>query len=246
MKRSQLTTKLLRILLTVFPLALIVFLILLILQRVLPSFIDMLEHGNRWEIMEYIRSFGSVRGVVLGFLLQFMQIISVIFPGAPIQIAMGVVFGTWLGLAICVAGYVSANVLVFWLVRRLGNKMDKILPVKQHKVESIITKSEYPGFMVFLACIIPLLPNGIVPYIAARTKLDLKHFFIAVFFGSIPCLLLLCAVGNRILEGDYLWAAIFGTILGLSITLLFVFRAKVISLALRIRSRLFGIKNDEK
>jgi len=213
---------------------------------VLPGFVDILEHGNRWEIMEYIRSFGSVRGVVLGFLLQFMQIISIIFPGAPIQIAMGVVFGTWPGLAICVAGYVSANVLVFWLARRLGNRMDKILPVKQHKVETVITKSEYPGFMVFLACLIPLLPNGIVPYIAARTKLDLKHFFISVFFGSIPCLLLLCAVGHNILEGDYLWAAIFGSILVLSIILLYVFRTKVISLALRIRSCLFGIKNDEK
>jgi len=155
-------------------------------------------------------------------------------------------FGTWLGLAICVTGYVSANVLVFWLARKLGNRMDKILPVKQRKFENIITKSEYPGFMVFLACLIPLLPNGIVPYIAARTKLDLKHFFLSVFFGSIPCLLLLCAVGNRILEGDYLWAAIFGSILVLSIILLYVFRTKVISLALRIRSRLFGNKNDEK
>lgn len=246
MKRSQLVTKLLRILLTVAPLALIVLIILLILQGVLPGFIDILEHGDRWEIMEYIRSFGSVRGMALGFLLQFMQIISVIFPGAPIQIAMGVVFGTWLGLAICVAGYVAANVLVFWLARRFGNRMDKILPVKQRKIETIIANSEYPGFMVFLACLIPLLPNGIVPYIAARTKLELKHFFISVFFSSIPCLLLLCAVGSRILEGDYLRAAIFGSILVLSIILLYVFRAKVISLALKIRSRLFGIKNGGK
>jgi len=58
--------------------------------------------------------------------------------------------------------------------------------------------------------------------------------------------LLLCAVGSRILEGDYLRAAIFGSILVLSIILLYVFRAKVISLALKIRSRLFGIKNGGK
>lgn len=246
MKRSLLATKLLRILLTVAILSLIILIILLILQSVLPGFIEILEHGDRQEIMEYIRSFGSVRGAVLGFLLQFMQVISVIFPGAPIHIAMGVVFGTWLGLAICVSGSVAANVLVFWLVRRLGNKIDKLFPIKQRKVDNIITISEYPGFMVFLAFLIPLLPNGIIPYIAARTKLNLKQFFISVFFGSIPCLLLLCAVGNRILEGDYLWAAIFGSILILSIILLYVFRAKVISLVLWLRSRLFGIKNDGK
>lgn len=245
MKRSQQATQLLRILLTVAPLVLTILIILLILQRMLPGFIDILENGDRLEIMEYLRSFGSVRGVLLGFLLQFMQIISIIFPGAPIQIAMGVVFGTWLGFAICVSGYVAANMLVFWLARKLGNGMDKILPVKQRKVESIITKSEYPEFMVFLACLVPLLPNGIVPYIAARTNLDLKHYFFSVFFGCIPFMLLLCAVGNNILEGDYLWAAIFGSIIILSIILLYIFRARVISQALRIRNRLFGIKNDE-
>ncbi|NLM45503.1 MAG: VTT domain-containing protein [Firmicutes bacterium] len=246
MKRSQQATNLLRILLTVVPLALIILIILLILQKVLPGFIDILEHGDRLEIIEYLRSLGSVRGVVLGFLLQFIQILSIIFPGAPIQIAMGVVFGTWLGLTICISGYVAANVLVFWLSRKLGNRMDKILPVNQHKVETIVTKSEYPEFMVFLACLVPLLPNGIVPYIAARTKLDLKHYFISVFFGSIPFMLLLCAVGNNILEGDYLWAVILGSIIILSIILLYVFRAKVVSLALGIRSRLFGIKNNDK
>lgn len=92
MNRSQLATKLLRILLTAVALTLILLIILLILQSVLPGFIDILEHGDRREIMEYIRSFGSVRGVVLGFLLQFIQILSVIFPGAPIQLSMGVVF----------------------------------------------------------------------------------------------------------------------------------------------------------
>lgn len=246
MQRSQQTTMLLRISLTVAPLALIIFIILLILQSVLPGFVDILEHGDRLETIEYLRSIGSVRGVVLGFLLQFVQVISIIFPGAPIQIAMGVVFGTWLGFAICVSGYVAAHVLVFWLARKFGNRMDKILPVNQHKVEALITKSKYPEFMVFLACFVPLLPNGIVPYLAARTKLDLKHYFISVFFGSIPFMLLLCAVGSNILEGDYLWAAISGSITILSIILLYVFRAKVVRLALGIRGRLFGINNVEK
>lgn len=246
MNKSQFGTKLIRILLKAVVVTLIIFIIVLIFQNVLPGFIEILEHGDRKEIMDYIRSFGSVRGAALGFLLQFMQVLSIIVPGAPIQIAMGVVLGTWLGLAVYVSGYNAANVLVFWLSRKLGNRINQIVPVKKNKLATIITKSEWPGFMVFLACLMPLVPNGIVPYIAARTKLNLKHFFISVFFGSFPSLLVLCAVGNRIFEGDYLWAAILISILVLSIILLYVFRAKVISQALRIRSRLFGIKNKEK
>jgi len=47
MNRSQLATKLLRILLTAVALTLILLIILLILQSVLPGFIDILEHGDR-------------------------------------------------------------------------------------------------------------------------------------------------------------------------------------------------------
>ena len=80
---------------------------------------DVLERGDQEELVSYIRSFGSVGGVALAFLLQFVQIISIFFPGGPIQLAIGIVFGTLLGFIICHVGYVLANIVVFISVRKL-------------------------------------------------------------------------------------------------------------------------------
>ena len=85
---------LLRVVMLVAAFAVVLTIILLSLNAILPGFSDVLERGDQQELVHYIRGFGSVGGVALAFLLQFIQIISIFFPGGPIQIAIGVVFGT--------------------------------------------------------------------------------------------------------------------------------------------------------
>ena len=227
-----------RILTLVFALTLVVGIILLSLNAILPGFIDVLGHGDQQEIITYIRSFGSVGGVALAFLLQFIQIISIFFPGGPIQIAIGVVFGTFTGYIICHAGYVLANLAVFYSARRLDNRLDQLFSggEKSSSRFRFLTEAHYPGFVVALSCLIPLLPNGLVPYIAARTKITFWQFFVSVYLGSIPTLLLLNAIGNKLLRGDYLTMALLGGLLVLGVTLLYLFRGRIFALLDRIHA----------
>ena len=222
----------LRILTLVFALILVVAIILLSLNAILPGFIDVLEHGDQQEIISYIRGFGSVGGIALAFLLQFIQIISIFFPGGPIQIAIGVVFGTFLGFVICHVGYVLANLAVFYSARRLGNRLDQLFSggEKSSSRFRFLTEAHYPGFVVALSCLIPLLPNGLVPYIAARTKITFWQFFISIYLGSIPTLLLLNAIGNKLLRGDYLSTALLSGLLILGVALLYLFRGRIFAL----------------
>lgn len=88
----------------------------------LPGLFDVLKDGDQEEIEEYIRGFSSDRGLVLFFLLKFLQIISIIFPGMPIHIAGGAVFGTLTGFGVCHYGYVLANILVFFLFKKTRRK----------------------------------------------------------------------------------------------------------------------------
>ena len=64
--------------------AVVLAIILLSLNAILPGFADVIQRGDQQELIAYIRGFGSVGGVVLAFLLQFVQIISIFFPGGPI------------------------------------------------------------------------------------------------------------------------------------------------------------------
>lgn len=223
--------KLKRILLDVFMFAAIFLIIFLVLHRILPGFTDILEHGSEEEIQEYIRSFGSFRGLLLAYLLQTMQIISIVFPGGPIQIAIGIVFGTWEGLLVCHAGYMTANVLVFLLSRRLGHRIDSLFPEdeKQGKIATYIKNSKDPAFMVFLACLMPFVPNGVVPHIASKTKITFSSFFWATFFGCIPTLMVLNAIGSKLLKGDYFMAVLFIVMLGAFILLMWLKCATIIS-----------------
>jgi len=237
--RSARHGNVLRVLLLVASFVVVLAIILLSLNAILPGFSDVLERGDQDELVQYIRGFGGLGGVALAFLLQFVQIISIFFPGGPIQVAIGIVFGTFLGFLICHLGYVLANIVVFFSVRRLGNRLDQLFSNNKEKESRFrfISNSEHPGFIVALSCLIPLLPNGLVPYIAARTKITFWQFLLSVYLGSIPTLLMLNAIGNKLLHGDYLMVALLGGALVLGVALLYLLRKRIFALVDRFHAK---------
>lgn len=212
--------------------------ILLSLNAILPGFAEIISRGDQQELSEYIRSFGSIGGIALAFLLQFVQIISIFFPGGPIQIAIGIVFGTLLGFVICHTGYVLANIAVFYSVRKLGNRLDQLFSSDNQSNSRFrfLTEAKHPGYVVALSCLIPLLPNGLVPYIAARTKITFWHFLLSVYLGSIPTLLMLNAIGNKLLHGDYLKVVLLAVLLVLGVGALYLLRTKIFALVDRFHT----------
>lgn len=125
-KRNGIIKTLIQIGLILVVLALIFF----SLNSVLPGFIDVLANGQQSDVQEYLNSFHDFSGYAIGFLLQFIQIITIILPSVPIQVAVGVIFGTWRGFLVCYLGYISANALIFISVRKLGTKLEQLLPGK--------------------------------------------------------------------------------------------------------------------
>lgn len=226
----------LRIVVVFVTLILITAIILFALDSILPGFSAVLEHGDHTQIEQYIRSFGSVGGAMLGFLLQFIQILSVLFPGGPIQIAIGVVFGTFEGFLICLSGYVLANLFVFWSARKLGNRLDQLFAGSRTNRLRFITEAKHPGFVVALSCLLPFLPNGLVPYIAARTKISTGRFLLATFLGCMPTLFLLCAIGNTLLMGNYKKVILLSALLVIGVLLLYLLRNRLFALSERIQT----------
>jgi len=198
-KRNGIIKALIQIGLILVVLALIFF----SLNSVLPGFIDVLANGQQSDVQEYLNSFHDFSGYAIGFLLQFIQIITIILPSVPIQVAVGVIFGTWRGFLVCYLGYISAN----------------------------------PAFSVFFASVLPVIPNGLIPYVASKTKIGFRSYMLAVMTGCIPTVLTLCAVGDQLVEGDFLSAALYVAPLLLFAGLLLWQRKNILSLYEKIKQR---------
>jgi uncharacterized membrane protein YdjX (TVP38/TMEM64 family) len=203
----------------------------------MPGLLPLLQNGNEAQIEAYLRSADKFSGYLCTALLQIVQVFSVVLPGAPIQIAAGIVYGTWRSFLICHLSSVAANIVVFSAVRHLGTRMDKLAPVEKRASRlDFILKSDTPAYMTAVACLIPVLPNGFIPYVAARTKIKTRHFALAMYFGSLLPVFVLCASGSQFLEGGYVASAILLAALFAVVFLLTKFRDDVLKLIKKVQA----------
>ncbi len=239
----------LRILAVVCAFALIGCIFYFLLKSVMPGFIDVARRGDEDEIQEYIRSAGSVKGYLIAGALQFVQVVSIFFPGAPIQIASGIIFGAVPGYLTCHLSYLFANMAVFAISRSVNRRFgmqSKDMVAKQKKWQ-FISNSDHPAYTVMLACLVPVVPNGIIPHMAARSRVRFSSFCVATAIGSAPAIFVMCAIGNKILNGDFLEAIILFALMLIAIYVLYRHREKFISWAVgkisKIRAQLSGKKD---
>ena len=235
-------TTLLRIVLALGAAALILGLIYLAFVKAMPDLWPVLKSGSEAEIEAYLASADQTAGLICTALLQFLQVVSILLPGAPIQIAAGIVYGVWKGAAICYGAYVAANLTVFTAARRLRGLLDKLAPTRGGSLLDkmrFLHDAEMPVYMTAMACLIPVVPNGIIPYAAARTDMRLGQFALAVCLGSVTPIFLMCLIGGRILAGEYLLAvAVLAAALAAA-ALLTRYRAALLNAAKALKSKLF-------
>ena len=76
-------------------------LVFLAFRDALPELLPMLKNGDVDELQAYLRSIGTWKGILCAALLQMLQVFSLVISGLPIQVAAGVVYGTFFALLIC-------------------------------------------------------------------------------------------------------------------------------------------------
>ncbi len=189
--------------------ALIFLLIYQSFGTMIPGLIRVLKSGNEKEIADYLSNAGKLDGMLCTIVLQMVQVISIVIPGMPIQIAAGMVYGAFRAFLFTYFGYVSANVIVFAVARHIGTGLVENISFKKKSswLENKF-KTIRPEFVVSLACLMPAVPNGIVPYLAARTQITYINFTLAVAMGSGIPILLSCLTGHFILKGNYTFSII--------------------------------------
>jgi len=200
--------------LSIIALLLMLSLVALILTDLLPVLIQVVKSsGDDARMVSYLDEYGA-KGIPALLGLVILQVITIFIPAGIIKVLAGLCYGIWIGSLICFTGTIIGNSLAFLLVRQFGKvlapffikdpqkRSGNILSVKK------INHMRYPEVMTFLCYLVPFIPNGILPYIFAQTKMTYPRYIISLITAITPSLFLCTWLGDRLSKSDYRTAAV--------------------------------------
>lgn len=169
----------------------------------LPYLGQLVGEESRAELVTRVRSAGPF-GILILLALQVMQVIVAFIPGEVVQIVSGTIYGTWGGLAVCLAGCALASAFVFWLVGKLGMPfVRQMVSEEQQKKFGFLQENDKIDVITFILFLIPGLPKDVITYLIPITGMPLKRFLLISLPARIPGLLASTYGGAALLSGNY-------------------------------------------
>lgn len=208
-------------------------------RLLLPGLWSAFSAGDEQALSDYLTSQGRLRSFLTLWFLAVVQVLSLVIPAMPVQLAAGLAYGPWLGFVTSFSASAVANLTVFLAARRLAPVIRRLTAdnAKATKLLNSVRSSKDPWFYMILAFITPGLPNGIIPYAAANAGMRPKHFIAAIFISLPFPTLLTCAAGSFILEGNWLFTVLVGVVLFSFVGILFFNRTKFIAWAHEMKNK---------
>ncbi len=168
----------------------------------IPLVVSLNNPDVQAEFQAFIESLG-VFGVLAMLLLQILQIIVAIIPGEPIEILMGVMYGTFGGLFLTLLGILIGQTIVFFAVKKLGIKFAaRFVDVKKFSELSFLKSPEKRDSLIFLLFFIPGTPKDILTYFAPFTDINFARFIIIATLARIPSVISSTWAGSSISDGS--------------------------------------------
>ena len=175
----------------------------------IPGLIPLLKEGDGEKIADYLAQETGIKGVIAVILLQMIQVVSIVLPGMAIQVAAGLIYGWLQGFLMCYFGFVLSNLLIFVFARKMGS--GRLREVSMGRTSQWLMEKlngTKPQFMVVIANMVPAIPNGVIPFIAAKTDITAKEYVTAVAMGSWLQILTSCMAGQFIIQGKWMFTGI--------------------------------------
>ena len=206
------------------------------------------DAGDESSMVSYIDSYGA-KGIPILMGMQALQAIVVFIPSAAIRILTGLCYGAYWGTLINLGGLILGNIIVFVAVRQMKGLFVPLFHKIEHssasrssgkkrKHKKFISKEQLekikrPELVAFFFFLIPGIPNGIVPYVFAETKISLKKYIAVVALGSIPSTFLYTYLGDSVSNGNYTSAIIIACVVVVILLTVIIFRKKLMAFITR-------------
>lgn len=177
-------------------------LFLLLSALCIPWFNRLAEPDNQERLRAWISSLGF-EGWLIFLGLQMLQVIVAFIPGEPVQLLAGVLYGTWGGLFVCLLGAVLASTLIFFTVRKAGDRLVVRLFGKNKLEEYAFLKdSERIETITFLLFLLPGMPKDLLTYLAGLTRIRPWKFLSIATLARVPALAASTLLGSSASRGN--------------------------------------------
>ena len=168
------------------------------------------------EAQRFAASWGAWSAVVAVLLMVLHSFVPL--PAEIIAIANGMLFGTWLGIALTWAGAMLGAVLSFALSRALGRPFVRLL-VSERRWRQVETLSLTPTTLLFVR-LVPLISFNLVNYAAGLLGVRWLPFLWTTAVGILPLTVAMVVAGDEMLQAPlWLWFAIAAALILLWLTL---------------------------
>lgn len=184
-------------------------LIYLFFKFQLPGLWSVFSSGDKEALTAYLDNRDLLSGILISWFLNFVQVISIVIPAMPVQLAAGLSCGTGVGFLVSYSASVVANLLVFLYAKRFSVALSMLAEnhPKLGKFLNYLKSSPNAAYYTMLAFLTPGLPNGIVPYAAANAAVPPKSFVLALLAALPVPTLLTCYAGSLMAQGNVIFAA---------------------------------------
>lgn len=189
---------------------LLIFIVLVITFVILiwPHVSEITESGGLQKLIDQVRGFGAFGAIVL-FAVQIIQVISGFIPSEMLAIVSGLIYGTWFGTLIVIAGCAVGTIIVFLIVRKLGAPFVRsMVPKKYLNKFNKLEQGERFYTFVFILFLIPGIPKDVLTYIVPLSSIPLPHFVAVATLGRLPELFAVICAASDIANGQYVRAII--------------------------------------
>lgn len=182
--------------------------------------------NNRDELEMLINSTGAWAPLVY-IVFQIIQVVIAPIPGSIISLVGGYIFGAFLGTLYNLIGSFLGFYMLFYIAKKFGRPLVKYF-VKEEILKKYEKSMQDKGkVFLFIAFLIPMIPDATVGYIAGLSKLSIPTLMIMVMVARLPGLVILNLIGSQTANSNYAFALILVTFLFIGLVIAYYYREKL-------------------
>ena len=194
----------------------------------LPYIKPLATEEGREAFKDWARSLGF-GGWLITLGIQLLQIFVAFIPGEPVEIMLGVVWGSWGGMFTCLLGILIGTTIIYFLARKLGMSfIRKVVGTDDLTKYKFLQDKNKVELTVFILFFIPGTPKDALTYIAPIAPIHPIKYILIATLARIPSIITSTILGDSVVEGNYILAIVVFAITAIISVLGIVFGNKYI------------------
>ena len=152
---------------------------------------------DRQQLEGWLESMGIFAPII--YVLLYTLGTLLILPSTPLNLTGGAIFGVWWGTIWTTVAAVVAAVVAFGFTRTVGREfIGRKLGGRWRLVDAEIRQGGL--FYLFAIRLLPIIPYGIVNFVAGLTSIKFRDYLLGTLLGTLPGVLPFVMMGAGITE----------------------------------------------